>query len=68
VEYEENEARDILALERPKKKKDTGKVLCQNCKELGHFAKKCPERDNKANKPGSVKKNLNQITCYTCNQ
>jgi hypothetical protein len=32
VEYEEKEVRDLLALERPKKKKDTSKVLCFNCK------------------------------------
>jgi hypothetical protein len=34
VEYEEKEVRALLALERPKKKKDTGKVLCLNGKEL----------------------------------
>jgi hypothetical protein len=67
VEYEESEPRDLLALERPKRK-DNSKVLCFNCKELGHYANKCPEKDNKANKQGSVKKNLNHITCYTCKQ
>jgi hypothetical protein len=66
VEYEESELRDLLALGRPKRKKDNSKVLCFNCKELGHYAKKCPEKDNKAHKQGSVKKNLNHITCYTC--
>jgi hypothetical protein len=65
VEYGEMEVRELLALERPQKKKDNSKVLCFNCKELGHFADKCPEKDNKANKQGSVKKNLNHITCYT---
>jgi hypothetical protein len=68
VEYEEQELRDLLALERPKKKKDNSKVLCFNCKELGHYADKCPERDNKANRQGSVKKNLNHITCFKCKQ
>jgi hypothetical protein len=48
VEYEESELRDLLALERPKKKKDISKVWCFNCKELEHFAKKCPEENNKA--------------------
>jgi hypothetical protein len=55
-EYEENEVRDLLALEIPKKKKkkikekDNSKVLCLNCNELGHYADKCPERNNKANR------------------
>jgi hypothetical protein len=68
VEYEENEIRDLLALERPKKKKkkhDCSKILCFNCKEQGHFADQCLERNNKANTQGSVKKDL---TCYKCKQ
>jgi hypothetical protein len=68
VEYGEMEVTELLALERPQKKKDNSKVLCFNCKELGHYADKCPERDNKMNKQGSVKKNLNHITSYTCKQ
>jgi hypothetical protein len=71
VEYEEMEVRDLLALEIPKKKnkkkikeKDNSKVLCLNCKELGHYADKCPEWDNKANGQDSVKKELRLITCY----
>jgi hypothetical protein len=52
VEYQENEIRDLLALELPTKKKkkkkkmnkvDTSTVQCFNCKELGHYANKCPE-------------------------
>jgi hypothetical protein len=74
VEYEDNEIRDLLALELPKnkkkkiKKKDNSKVLCFHCKELGHYADKCLERDNKADRQGSVKKNLNHITCFKCKQ
>jgi hypothetical protein len=68
VEYGEKEVRDLLALERPKKKKDNSKVLCPNCKELGHYPKKCPERNNKANGQGRVNKDLNHITCYKCKQ
>jgi hypothetical protein len=33
VEYEQKEVRDLLALERPKQKKDNSKVLCLNYKE-----------------------------------
>jgi hypothetical protein len=63
LEYEENEVRDLLAPEIPKRKKkikekDNSKVLCLNCKELGHYADECPERDNKANGQDSVKKDL----------
>jgi hypothetical protein len=59
VEYEEMEVRDLLALERPKKKKDTSKVLCLNCKELEHYAKKCPERNNKVN----MQRGTDLVTC-----
>jgi hypothetical protein len=69
VEYEENEVRDLLALERHKKKKVNSKEMCFKCKELGHYAEKCTERNNKANGQGSMKKkNLRQITCYKCKQ
>jgi hypothetical protein len=74
VEYEESKLRDLIALEIPKKKKkkikkkDNSKVLCFHCRELGHYADKCPKRDNKANRQGSVKKNLNHITCFKCKQ
>jgi hypothetical protein len=49
VEYGDMEVRDLLALEKPQKKKENSKVLCFNCKELGYYADKCLERDNKAN-------------------
>jgi hypothetical protein len=70
VEYEDNEVRDLLALEIPKKKKkmtkkkDISKVQCFNCKELGHYADKCPERDNKANR----QRGTDLVTCQKCNQ
>jgi hypothetical protein len=68
VEIGDMELRELLALERPQKKKDNSKLMCFNYKELGHYANKCPEKGNKAISPGSVKKNLNHITCYTCKQ
>jgi hypothetical protein len=68
VEYGEKEVRELLALERPQKKKDNIKLMCFNCKELGHYANKCLEKGNKAISPGIVKKNLNHITCYTGKQ
>jgi hypothetical protein len=40
VEYEENEVRDLLALESPKGRKDNSKVMCSKCKELGHYKRK----------------------------
>jgi hypothetical protein len=55
---------------RPKKKKkhDYSKIVCFNCREQGHFADQCPERNNKANTQGGVKKDLRTITCYKCKQ
>jgi hypothetical protein len=70
VEYKENEVRDLLALEIPKKKKKmirkkgNSKVLCFKCKKLGHYADKFPERDNQANR----QKGTDLVTCQKCNQ
>jgi hypothetical protein len=68
VEYEENEVRDLLALERPKRKKDNSKVMCFKCKELGHYVSKCPGRYNKVNMQDNVKRDIWLITCYKCKQ
>jgi hypothetical protein len=68
VEYEENEVRDLLALERPKRKKDNSQVMCFKCKELGHYMSKCPGRYNKVNMQDSVKRDIRLITCYKCKQ
>jgi hypothetical protein len=68
VEYKEPQLRDLLALERPKKRKDINKVQCFNCKELGHYAFKYPERNNKTNRQISMKKDLGLVTCCKCNR
>jgi hypothetical protein len=65
VEYGENEVRDLLALEIPKKKKminkkDNSKMLCWNCRELGHYAKECPEPN--------MQRGTDLVTCQKCNQ
>jgi hypothetical protein len=48
--------------------KDNSKVLGFNYKELGHYPSRCPERYNKTNTQGSMKKDLNIITCYKYKQ
>jgi hypothetical protein len=66
MEYEEHEVRDLLALEIPKKEKkkikekDNSKMLCWNCRELGHYAKKCPEPN--------MQSGIDLVTCQKCNQ
>jgi hypothetical protein len=66
VEYEENEVRDLLALEIPKRKKkkikekDNSKTLCWNCRKLGHYAKECPEPN--------MQRGIDLVTCQKCNQ
>jgi hypothetical protein len=68
VEYEENEVRDLLALERPKRKKDNSKVMCFKCKELGHYASECPKLHHEVNMQDSTKSDLRMITCFKCKQ
>jgi hypothetical protein len=71
VEYQENEIRDLLALELPthtKKKEDNNKVMCFNCKKMGHYVNKCPEKNDKANIQDSGKMDLNHVTCFKCKQ
>jgi hypothetical protein len=68
VEYEENEVRDLLALEKPKGRKDNIKVMCSKCKELGHYKRKCPTRYHGVNMQDSMKRDLSMITCFKCKQ
>jgi hypothetical protein len=68
VEYEENEVKDLLALERPKRKKDNSKITCFKCKELGHYADQCPKLHHEVNMQGCMKRDLSMITCFKCKQ
>src|SRR4051812_30034342 len=72
--YEEYELEELLALERPKKKKkDISQVQCFKCKEMGHYANECPEKKkNQGNKQETVipkkKKDLSLVTCFKCKE
>jgi hypothetical protein len=68
VVYEENEVRDLLALERPKGKKDNGKVICSKRKEVGHYKRKCPTKYHGVNMQECTKRDLSMITCFKCKQ
>jgi hypothetical protein len=45
MEYEKKELEDLLALEKPKKKKDISQVECRECKRLGHYSWDCPDKE-----------------------
>src|SRR3954470_13659424 len=56
ITYEEHELEALLALEKPKKKKDKSHVQCCHCKEMGHYANECPMKKQKY-------KEINQVWC-----
>jgi hypothetical protein len=45
MEYEKQELKDLLALEKPKKQKDISQVECRECKRLGHYSWDCPDKE-----------------------
>ena len=81
MEYEDQQLEDLLALEKPKKKKynnfkekDLSQVICYTCRHPGHYANECPEKKNKgiatrgyvANK--EHRKDLSHVTCFGCKE
>ena len=81
VEYEDQQLEDLLALEKPKKKKynnskekDLSQVICYTCRHPGHYVNECPEKKNKGISTRSFvadkehKKDLNHITCFKCKE
>src|SRR3954468_584051 len=81
--YEEHELEELLALERPKKKKkkkclnpnkeDITQEQCYTCKEMGHYANECPEKKkNQRNKQEAMipkeKKDIIQVMCFRCKE
>jgi hypothetical protein len=47
MEYEKQELEDLLALQKPKKKKDISQVECRECKRLGHYSWDCPDKEKR---------------------
>jgi hypothetical protein len=72
MEYEKQDLEDLLALEKPKKKKDISQVECRKCKKLGHYSWDCPDKKGKESlKEGYVikwgqKKDRTQDICFNC--
>src|SRR3954469_1288384 len=72
--HEEHELEELLALERPKKKKkDISQVQCFKCKEMGHYANECPEKKKRQEdkqrlvKP-KIRKDFSQVMCKHCKE
>jgi hypothetical protein len=75
VEYEKQELEDLLALEKPKKKKDISQVECRECKRLGHYSWDCPDKEKhkESEKRGYVinggqMKDRAQDNCFNCRE
>ena len=60
IRYEEHELEALLALEKPKKKKDKSHVQCHHCKEMGHYSSECPEKQKY--------KEIGQVWCNNCKE
>ena len=60
ITYEEHELEALLALEKPKKKKDKNHVQCGHCKEMGHYASECPQKKKY--------REIIQVWCNNCKE
>jgi hypothetical protein len=75
MEYEKQELEDLLALEKPKKKKNISQVECHECKRLVHYSWDCPDKEKhkESEKRGYVinggqKKDCAQVNCFNCRE
>jgi hypothetical protein len=74
MEYEKQDLEDLLAMEKPKKKKDIRQVECRKRKKLGHYLWDCPDKKGKESlKEGYVikweqKKDRTQDICFNCRE
>jgi hypothetical protein len=75
MEYEKQELEDLLALEKPKKKKDISQVECRECKRLGHYSWDCPDKEKRKESEkrgyvinGGQKKDRAQDNCFNCRE
>jgi hypothetical protein len=71
VEYQDNEIKNLLALEittkkKRKRKQDCSHITCFHCHNKGHYSDQCPEKEQTINPPGSIKKDLSHITSFKC--
>jgi hypothetical protein len=71
MEYEKQELEDLLALEKPKKKKDISQVECHECKRLGHYSWDCSNKEKRKESEkrgyvinGGQNKDRAQVVCF----
>jgi hypothetical protein len=75
MEYEKQELEDLLAMEKPKRKKDISQVECHECKRLGHYSWGCPDKEKRKESDkrgheinGGQKKDCVQVNCFNCRE
>ncbi len=60
ITYEQHELDALLALDKPKKKKDKSHVQCHHRKEMVHYSSECPEKQKY--------KEIGQVWCNNCKE